>query len=292
MNYKKEKGFVRIDFIGSVMGLGLFWYFFTAYMAKQNPGDYAFESFSLLTIMFLYLISMVIAIVVAILGDDASWGDSRDTPASQFIPCIVIAIVLTWWLANDVISIMVLMDIGVFVCIGYYFNYRRQFGLINAIAASDQKFIERYLEKPRLLNVKGGRHGPLHTAIDNQNFDVADKLLAGGAEIDWPGYYGITALGNALSEKIEAIRYLLDKGADPNKLLPGGDTYLMALVHHPQKQARGYQKTLNDVIAKIRLLIAAGADPAPTNESGESAADIALRREIPELANVLTERGE
>ncbi|MFT5116334.1 MAG: hypothetical protein ACI8P9_005702 [Parasphingorhabdus sp.] len=46
--------------------------------------------------------------------------------------------------------------------------------------------------------------------------------------------------------------YLLENGADPNRLLPNGETDLMALAYHPQKQDRVHQKTLNDVPAKTR----------------------------------------
>jgi hypothetical protein len=284
MGIRKNKGFVRTDLIGKVMGIGLFWYFLAGFLSKQNPGGHVFESIPFSVITFLYLFSMVITVVLAIIGDQLSWGSSRRSPTSQFVPCIVFATILAWWLAGDMISSILLLIGGVLLCTGYRFNYRRQFGLINAIAKSDQTLIEHLLKKPGQMNVRAGRHGPMHTAIETDDFEVANKLLAAGAEINRPGYYGITALGYTLSGKIESMRYLLEKGADPNLLLPNGETYLMALVYHSQKQDRDYQAILDDVLAKTQLLLDAGADSTRTNKNGASAVDIAIERKLSDLA--------
>jgi len=148
-------------------------------------------------------------------------------------------------------------------------------------------------------NEHGGR--PLHEAAYAGALDVASLLLARGAEVDpRERVHGNTPLGHAVYGKQQRIIELLAPvsrdiweltwcgalerlgeliAAEPALAKTrgsGGDTPLMWL---PDDDARA--------LAMAQLYLEHGADPAARNEKGETAALIARRRGLDEVADLL-----
>lgn len=69
---------------------------------------------------------------------------------------------------------------------------------------------------------------PLHTAVLNDDFATAQKLIRSGAGAKTANRYGVTPLSTACTNgNVKMVRLLLEAGADPNDPLPGGETPLM-----------------------------------------------------------------
>jgi len=80
-------------------------------------------------------------------------------------------------------------------------------------------------EDPELLDPLDG--GALHVAAEYGWLRGAEVLLECGAEVDGRDMHGITPLLIAVSEEsLPMCRFLLDRGADPNAMLPDGTSPL------------------------------------------------------------------
>lgn len=102
-------------------------------------------------------------------------------------------------------------------------------------------------------------------AAHEGNADEIRKLAAAGGNLDAQDLYGWTAIRYAVrSNHIEAVKVLLELGADVNKASSTGRTPLMS--------AAGNQ--LEEV---AELLVSSGADIMVHDESGKTAWDIAQR---------------
>ncbi|HWO02275.1 MAG TPA: ankyrin repeat domain-containing protein, partial [Blastocatellia bacterium] len=144
------------------------------------------------------------------------------------------------------------------------------------------------------------KQGPLHEAASHDSLRVAELLIERGAEIEpvetnWNNtpldhaMYGnlprmveflsrftrdvfrLTWIGN-----IERLREVLNEEPDLAKASADDDTPLMWL---PNDEARALEIT--------RLLLAHGVDPTIRNKEGQTAADIARKRGLDDVAEVL-----
>lgn len=66
------------------------------------------------------------------------------------------------------------------------------------------------------VNEFGGHHKPLHHAAKTGQIEIAERLLANGADIEAKGMDEWTPLGIAAQHnQPEMVNFLLDRGADP-----------------------------------------------------------------------------
>lgn len=121
---------------------------------------------------------------------------------------------------------------------------------------------------------------PLHAAIVNACFDIAELLIAKGADVNAKDEYGETPLYIAAHSDKDIAELLIAKGADVNARTKRGDTPLFstALFVHKDK-------------AIAELLIAKGADVNAENKDGETPLYIAAREGHKEVANLLIAKG-
>jgi len=107
------------------------------------------------------------------------------------------------------------------------------------------------------------------------NLDVVRLLVEKGAEVNRPGWTPLHYA--AVSGNVDLLRYLLDQNAYIDAQSPNRTTPLMMAARH-------------DHVDAVRLLVAAGADPTPRNDTGHDAADYLVANDKPEEARWLRER--
>ena len=112
---------------------------------------------------------------------------------------------------------------------------------------------------------------PLHIAANNGHKEVAELLIAEGADVNAKGVIGITPLHYALTKEIAEL--LIDKGADVN----AKDKYERTPLHGV---------TTKEI---AELLIAKGADANAAMKNGRTALDMTKRH--PEIADLLRKHG-
>ncbi len=92
-----------------------------------------------------------------------------------------------------------------------------------------------YTDSPAIASVllarranpqKGDKEGntPLHRAILNENWELADVLIQKGADVNVENDDGNTPIN--VAQTVRAVQYLLEKGADPTRSDEGGNTIL------------------------------------------------------------------
>ena len=113
----------------------------------------------------------------------------------------------------------------------------------------------------------------LWKAVINQDLTLIKTLLDKGADPNSKDNQGKTALMYAY--KIDSIQILLDYGADPFIKTPDGKNLLLV---YTENYPLDYSKESAHV-PTIKLLLDMGLDPAETDDSGNSALKIAVRRE-------------
>jgi ankyrin repeat protein len=100
--------------------------------------------------------------------------------------------------------------------------------------------VERHIVKhPQLVRARGGRSGtPLHSAVSYGRTEVAQILVAHGADIDSRGLDGVTALHFASYHgHLDTMKWLLDHGADVNAQSSKGHTPLHHAAFHRHPDA-------------------------------------------------------
>ena len=123
---------------------------------------------------------------------------------------------------------------------------------------------------------------PLHLAVYFNNTDIAELLIAGGAEVDAVSENGmrVTPLHSALSNRnVRVARRLIEQGADVNRRSAAG----YAPLHYA---AAGGLKEM------LHLLLARGADPNARTEDGKTPRDIAVEKDQQEMALLLDSYAE
>jgi ankyrin repeat protein len=91
--------------------------------------------------------------------------------------------------------------------------------LFTAIALGDLERVSVMLKaKPERIGEKDSEGSlPLQRAVEMNQFPIAGKLLQAGADVNGVGRYGRTALIEAAFwGRVEMVRLLLDKGANPD----------------------------------------------------------------------------
>jgi ankyrin repeat protein len=118
---------------------------------------------------------------------------------------------------------------------------------------------------------------PLMTAIANRNYEIADLLIAHGADVNMRADYEETVLFMAVrTGSIKGIKYLISKGANVNARNRDGETPLFALKYV-------------DVIAK--LLIDAEADINARDKTGTSVLSHFVKRGDNDVIKLLVKHG-
>src|ERR671915_575158 len=141
------------------------------------------------------------------------------------------------------------------------------FDVFEAAAFGDHdRLTELLSDEPSLVNAySGDGFTALHFAAFFGRHEAAALLIERGAEVDalGRGWMTGTAMHSATSRlQSDAVRILLEAGANPNVRQSGGWTPLHAAA-------------MNGDLASVELLLAAGADPAATNDEGRSVVDLA-----------------
>jgi ankyrin repeat protein len=139
--------------------------------------------------------------------------------------------------------------------------------LIAALSASIEEGAKMLREHPELLHAKTGRgETALHwLAVENQ-VDAVKFLLSRGAAADEPANSGDTPLMSAATLGLEEVcAALIRAGANVNADDENGDTAL----HHAAQTGK---------VAVIAMLVAAGANPRAENKFNQTPGDRALPR--------------
>jgi len=135
--------------------------------------------------------------------------------------------------------------------------------LIVAIESDATKTAKLLLHDPRTrVNVDNpqGESALMLAAIHNQ-VDIAELLIAQGAEVNRPGW---SPLHYAASKgHMAMMRLLLDKSAYIDAESPDGNTPLMMAAYYSKSPLA------------VKLLLEEGADPTATNKNGNTAQELA-----------------
>lgn len=131
-------------------------------------------------------------------------------------------------------------------------------------------------EAPRPIDLEFAR------AVSAINLPAADEALAKGADLNAlfaapeGGEAESVLMGLASSRATRAVEYLIQKGADVDLRSIRGRTALM-------------YAAMNGRIENIRLLLAAGADPAAVDHQGDDVLRYARRRQMVEAIAMIEE---
>jgi len=107
------------------------------------------------------------------------------------------------------------------------------------------------------------------------NLDIVRLLVEKGAEVNRPGWTPLHYA--AVSGNVDLLRYLIDQNAYIDAQSPNHTTPLMMAARHDRLDA-------------VRMLVEAGADPTPRNDTGRNAADYLTGNDKPDDARWLRER--
>ena len=141
--------------------------------------------------------------------------------------------------------------------------------LVVSIREDDMEAVQQALSDGADVNAKGGMIGgtPLHDAALNGHKEIAELLIAEGAEVNAKGKPGRTPLHwAAYNNHKEPVILLIGKGADVNAIEKNGQTPL----HHAA--VRGNSKI-------SELLINKGADVNAMNSQNETSLDWSKQRD-------------
>jgi ankyrin repeat protein len=121
--------------------------------------------------------------------------------------------------------------------------------LASAVQKMDRAAIRQLIEKRVDVNVpQADGTTALHWAAYHDDLDLANRLIAAGANVLTANRYGVTPLSLACTNGNAAmVERFLKAGADPNASLPGGETMLMTAARTGKADA-------------VRVLLARGAN--------------------------------
>ena len=118
---------------------------------------------------------------------------------------------------------------------------------------------------------------PIHLAAKLNTTEILDKLLEKGAEIDATDVNGDTPLMYAvICDQTDSVKYLLDRGANPNKLITPTPDITINTDDIPFKEPAHIKTILNTAISLnhdivVKLLLDNNADPSITDSLGMNA---------------------
>ncbi len=129
---------------------------------------------------------------------------------------------------------------------------------------------------------KNAVDAPLSLAAAAGNRPLAEYLLSVGAQLDEPQGVRTPLNGAIMGKQPEMVRFLVERGANPNGTGESGITALMYAIDYRGKGGD---------IAIIGYLLDKGADPNVGVSGFGSAVDWADRNRRPEIADLLVSRG-
>lgn len=179
-----------------------------------------------------------------------------------------------------------------------------------AVARDDTQRVQTLLLRGVDTNAQHPQHGPAIVVAARERSWKALHQLAGipGTKVDAPNGRGETALMlAALHGHLDSVRLLVEKGAQVNRsgwaplhyaAVNGNLELLRYLIEqHAYIDAQSPNRTTPLMMSArhahtdaVRLLVEAGADPTPRNDSGIDAAGYLQQQGQPEVANWLRER--
>ncbi len=178
--------------------------------------------------------------------------------------------------------------------------------LIEAVKAGDLPRVEQLIDaEPEIVNMRDTAFSatPLHWAALRGHLEVARYLLAKKADPGATNNDGETALAVARRAKRQPMIALLEAASSsPEALLfeavrSGDDRQVQKLLAEDAQLARARDSSygatalhwaaLKGRVDIARMLLDAGADPAAKNKAGETAEDVATRRQVEMTADVM-----
>jgi ankyrin repeat protein len=224
---------------------------------------------------------------------------------------------------GDIQSARVMLDGGVDINYGDVDNTS---ALVVAIMNKQYSFAKFLVDRGADVNVVGGYgRTALYAIVDIRNedysalpsrktedpvstLDIVNALLARGANVNLaltanlPGRSGMDSgdttldagttplMRAARAGDTEAIRLLLERGADPKLTTKDGNTALMfaAGIGYRDKNTRGSER---GVLEAVKMLVDAGLDPLGANTRGETALHGAADRGADTIVQFLVDRG-
>lgn len=152
--------------------------------------------------------------------------------------------------------------------------------LIEACKRGHVDLVKQHIEAGLALNDYDPHYWtPLRTAIANRNYEIADLLIAHGADVNMKADYDETVLFMAVrAASMKSVRYLVAKGANVNSRNRDGETPLFMLKYY-------------DRVAVADILINAGADVNARNKTGTSVLSHFVRRRDDDVVEFLVKHG-
>jgi ankyrin repeat protein len=118
----------------------------------------------------------------------------------------------------------------------------------------------------------------LHWAAQQDQAEIAGRLIGAGAKVNATNQFGVTPLSLACVNGSDLVRMLLDGGADPQQAQPGGETPLMTA----SRTGR---------VDPVRALLAKGAKADSADAKGQTALVWACAEGHAAVAEILLKAG-
>ena len=153
--------------------------------------------------------------------------------------------------------------------------------LVEAARTGDRALVAQVLQRDPASVAQVGPDGStaLHWAVDRDDVEMVDRLIAAGADVNALNRYGFPPIAfAAVNGSATALSRLITAGADPKAPFPGGETLLMTAARTGNPDG-------------IEVLLDAGADVNATDDAGQSALMWAAAANNPGAVAALVARG-